>query len=250
MKMTSDDARSPEGSGPVGVKDQFHKEPRIALIGNGPISKSEASRIDGFDIVVRMNYARLCGPAGKRTDILILPLGGRGAEAIIHNRPINRLAATSAREIWLSPNDDSTDRSLEEIERLIIRGRPRVILPESLRQDIVDVISKYSDTREIGPSTGAKVLLFLLRNYPEYRITLFGFTHSGWRGHPWSAVAAWVDELVQEGRLSRAELIGPLVKISASELIQAETIRMLRWFRRTARRRSKPTMGSKGSRTI
>ena len=156
---------------------------------------------------------------------------GLNPENFIYNRPINRRAALGAKEIWFL-SVDGTDAILEEVNRLIVKGRPRVFLGAALDHEVERMLADIADAPSVVPSAGAKILFHVLRAYPDHEVTLFGFTHEGWPGHTWDAEAAWIDGLVKEGKVRKAPLEPPFAKDPIIELLRREPVRASRFFRR------------------
>jgi hypothetical protein len=198
---------------------------RIALIGNGPVSLAAADQIDQYDLVVRMNYARLCGAAGKRTDILVLPGGGTNASNFVGHG--QGRAGKEAKQFAFM-GDSRRNPAMDKMFRYIVRGRPATFMGDEINREIRLILSAIADAPAETPSTGATALLYLLRTYPGCTVTLFGFTHQGWGGHPWRAEAAWIETLTNEGKVIRAPLHAPFVKVPLLEKAYREIMRGFR----------------------
>jgi hypothetical protein len=113
-----------------------------------------------------------------------------------------------------------------------------MFLGANLIDEVRQALLKFSGKTEEYPTTGAIVLLHLMQSYPKAHITLFGFTHEGWKKHPWSAEAAWVGELIKEGRAFRTPINGPVVGEPVGEIVYREIVRSLRFVRRLRSRSS------------
>lgn len=183
---------------------------RIALVGNGPVAEA-ADRVDDHDLVVRFNRCTsYAGCSGRRVDVLcIVNTGLPGAEFAENASAIDQTALREARRFWLPKAPDlvaryaSTpkghlwkDYSAEIVERRLA-GRPWEFLPPQTFDDAQAALRAHGADVESEPSTGMLVLFHLRRDFPSSKVTLFGFTHQGWRGHPWDAerrlIASWND---------------------------------------------------------
>lgn len=184
----------------------------VALVGNGPSACGLAELIDKSDFVVRINTALHCGAAGVRTDALAIINWSYPADGMTSGwSPILPLALDSAREIWLpmppeEMKDVRKDRAdplpppayqdfSEQIIKKLVRGRVYTKFPPKIWRDLKVELRKNGARREHMASTGSLVLAYLVRVWPRSKITLFGFTHEGWAGHPWEAEARWVASL-------------------------------------------------------
>jgi hypothetical protein len=148
---------------------------RVAIVGNGSISRADAVLIDGFELVIRFNEARDLGRRGRRADVL----------AIRHLDTAARIGAENAAvqtcgEIWIV-----NDRA---------QGVPPFLFGKPCRA------LKMPTLRGIErPSSGCAVVATILGTA---EIHIFGFTHKGWTGHDWDAERRWFDELVRTGRIT------------------------------------------------
>lgn len=180
---------------------------RIAAVGNGPIDPRYASVIDAHDMVVRFNTAHHFGTTGRRIDVLVLVnTGGSGQRMHEIDGYINPAALAGAREVWIArhpeviaaqranPINDPlswVDHSDAIVAKLLKGKRWRFI-------DAEDYLEAHSTLKTFGaldthePSTGMVTLFHLRRTIKRPRVTLFGFTHEGWHGHPWEAERAYV----------------------------------------------------------
>lgn len=174
----------------------------IALVGNGDGAIGKAEKIDGHDFVVRINRAIHYGPAGMRTDALaIINWSSPGCWMSNGETPINSDALAAAKEIWLPmppeemeavKNDQPeefpwpgyVDFTSEVIEKLV-GERPYLKFPPMIWGDLTRDLRSLGAEKIMAASTGALVLAYLVRAFPKSQITLYGFSHEGWHGHPW-----------------------------------------------------------------
>jgi hypothetical protein len=138
--------------------------------------------------------------------------------------------------MWLLGDDRTIPRGFD---RAVIRGRSREFLGAALAEEVKQILFKFSGKIEEYPTTGAVVLLHLIRSYPDAFITLFGFTHEGWKKHAWDAEAAWVDDLIEQGRVFRTPVSGDLAAEPVTEIAYREIVRSLRFVRRLRSRSSR-----------
>ena len=203
----------------------------VALVGEAPNACDYASEIDACDVVVRLNRAKHCGEAGKRTDVLaLMNIGPKGAlmskawrvnaEAVAARpalwfvfRP-KWLAMNRARQIEKHGENPARDSYMQDHTAPLHRalGEPPSVffLPADATRNTQDTLREFGAKPGTSPSTGAIVARYLLAGSPEAQIRAFGFTHQGaWHGHPWNAEAAWFDHLAAEGRIARSPATAP-----------------------------------------
>jgi len=201
---------------------------RTVLVGNAPLERSIAARVDEADHVIRFNKARGFGTeSGTRTDELYLVNhGGQMAEWLAEDDLTTHPAVRAARSIVLPipllPGHLSAReaRALErsgnapvDPDRINHRDAARRVLEDAART-VRDVeVGEYRTVQAqlanhgaaagaVYPSTGfIAIVRTLLRASHDERIELFGFTFTGWCGHSWDAERAWVDARMREGRV-------------------------------------------------
>lgn len=195
------------------INSIFRTHKRIALVGNGPSARKFGHRIDLHDFVVRITQTPHYGSSGFRTDALaIINWSGPGYAITSGLSCLNERCLDSAREIWLPMpqgamasvrSDQEPDippwPGYADFTHAVIskyaNGRPIVCFPTSIWVDLERKLRALGAERKHAASTGALVLAYLLRAYPRSMISLFGFTHEGWPGHPWAAEALWIKGL-------------------------------------------------------
>ncbi len=183
----------------------------IALVGNGPLPPGEGEVIDQHDLVVRFNSCSSYGEGGYRTDVLVLTNTGEPAKVFASNdTAINENALISARVFWIARSPELVARERErypdqaaywtdhatEIIRNRVGSRPFRFLDAKIYWSAQEELKKYGATDGHQPSTGM-LALFHIKNtmWWPFRVTLFGFTHEGWEGHPWQAERALIDQM-------------------------------------------------------
>jgi|GEM_PF-2384563 len=175
----------------------------VALVGNGDTAVGKGSEIDAHDFVVRINRAIHFGPAGVKTDALaIINWSSPGCWMSNGETPINSDALASAKSIWLPMPPEEMEEVkndqpeifpwpgyvdfTKEVTEKLVGNRPTVKFPPMIWRDLTKDLRKLGAERIMAASTGALVLAYLVRVCPKSRINLYGFTHEGWHGHPWS----------------------------------------------------------------
>jgi hypothetical protein len=182
----------------------------IALVGNGPLGPGDGKAIDQHGLVVRFNSCSNYGEGGYRTDVLVLTNTGEPAEAFAHNEAaINKNALMSARAFWIarSPELVAAERKRHpdqaaywtdyaaEIVRNRVGSSPWRFFDAKLYWWAQEALKEYGATDAHQPSTGMLALFHIKTTmWWPCHVTLFGFTHEGWDGHPWQAERALIDQ--------------------------------------------------------
>lgn len=184
----------------------------VALVGNGPDSQGFGKQIDGHDCVVRLNRADFFGAAGTRTDVLTINNWGDPAFSMTRGtRPINELALAAAQMVWLPvPPEEMIGASSEynfnlpwpafadltgEILETLVGSRPYRRFPSTIWRGLRAELGALGAKEGKVPSTGAQTLSYIVRAWPKAKVSLFGFSHEGWAGHPWDLEATWIKGL-------------------------------------------------------
>lgn len=185
---------------------------RIGVVGNGPIKAELSELIDRHDLVVRFNSCQNYGDAGRRTDILVLVNTGPAGKILARDdKAINEDAFTSAKKIWIAkdptliaaqilkyPHDaEMWEDCSEELIHNRLRSKPWQFLSPKIYHSAIYDLKKYGANDHDQPSTGILTIFnirhTLIRRFSPCILTLFGFTHEGWAGHPWDAEKALID---------------------------------------------------------
>lgn len=166
----------------------------ISVVGNGPISETDAPLIDKSDLVLRFNSAPACGAAGHRVDILML-----NRARVYMSKRINPIALHRASEVWV--NDIEQNGRIDWLFE-------KECKPRYLGRGPITKARKHLETYDpfhtSNPTSGASIIAEFLETQPDATIHLFGFTHHGKQHtHDWSAEKKWVDDLATEGRIVR-----------------------------------------------
>lgn len=181
----------------------------IALVGNGDVDAALSDAIDAHDLVVRFNAARHCGVAGKRTDILVVNNIGEAGRAVTDD--IRPAAFESLGEIWFAHGKrlfgaKRADYSADLIA--LFRGVPHRRFPSFSSSRAKRALRAFGLKPGKTASKGAIFLHLALTKWPDAKISIYGFGHQGWDGHDWAAERAWVNSLVNDGRVRRSSLGG------------------------------------------
>jgi hypothetical protein len=196
----------------------------VSLVGNGPIARSQTHEIDSADLVIRFNYAPLCGAAGKRTDVLVLNTWNNRGSRARKGRPINPLARKAMREAWVKDEEEqSAIQQLHGVSAVLIGGGPADRVTEALA-------AHGARATTIIPSMGALALGYLI-DHSDAKIRLYGFTHEGWKGHQWEAERVWIDSLITAGRVERHVPERPYVRPALVPWAQTQAIRLINHIR-------------------
>jgi hypothetical protein len=178
---------------------------RLALIGNGQISRDYSEFIDKCDLVIRCNEAKNLGKnSGNKTDVLCITNTGAPARRLINLRSVQQYPKfPDIQEIWF-PRD--SDVHLEWIERFNI-SFPRSELIDignkiiqannlenlsvkrfsnNLNKISFQSLKKVSNQFFVCPSTGFLAFIYISQNieFKNFEKYLFGFTFEMWHGHP------------------------------------------------------------------
>jgi hypothetical protein len=164
----------------------------ISIVGNGPVSETDAPLIDKADLVLRFNSAPACGAAGQRVDVLML-----NRARVYTSKRINPIALHRAAEVWINDIEENgqVDWLFEkECEPHYLGFSPITKAREHLK--------KYDPVDASNPTSGASIIAEFLDTLPEATIHLFGFTHQGKQHtHDWSAEKQWIHALCEQGRI-------------------------------------------------
>lgn len=189
---------------------------RIAVVGSGPVSPDAGDEIDAHDLVVRFNGCENYGIAGRRIDVLVLVnSGGSGKHLANSPEAINLAAWASAREFWLrappeilesmaaAHPDQAADVWEDHTKDMLVNRvgiRPWQIISEQTYWAAHRTL-KLNIREGQQPSTGMLALFHIRRAFRPCVASLYGFTHQGWKGHPWaderSLIDAWRDWVVR-----------------------------------------------------
>ena len=180
----------------------------IAVVGNGPVDPAVRFDIDAHHLVVRFNSCQNYGSSGWRTDILVIVnTGPQGQRLAYEPGAINAEALVSAKEFWFPYSQDLIETvMLDSREPLLwsnftpdivaqrLEGRPSKTFSTTEYWASRRLLMDLGAGTEQRASTGMQTLFHIRENYQPCRVTLYGFSHTGWDGHPWNAERALVDE--------------------------------------------------------
>lgn len=193
------------------------------IVGNGAVAEGAGAIIDAADFVVRFNLSRNTAQSGRRTDAVAVCNTGRPANEMLDGPEWRDSAPVrAAREIWsvrdpekfasLRPQlavnhpelDDFCDDRTEDFARFAAEnGKRHRIIPALVHEAADAALVAHSPGSYVVPSSGL-VVLFHVLSEPEFsgsEITLAGFSHEGWDGHPFVAERRLVAGLADAGRV-------------------------------------------------
>lgn len=205
----------------------------IMVVGNGDIPEGVAGTVDAGDLVFRFNECRSFGPGGSRTDVVAICSTGRPARRMIAS-PLWRdsRAVQEASAIWSVRDpqkfaelrtvlalshpelEDFCDDLSQDFEAFATeRGKAHYVVPRAMHEAADSALLDHDPDPYVVPSSGLIVITELLNNpaYAADSISIAGFSHEGWDGHPFSAERRLVEAYVAAGRLTRLHpLTAPL----------------------------------------
>ena len=186
---------------------------RIAIVGNGPTERDHSALIDSCDTVFRMNK---CGSFGKGT-------GTKLDKLVICNTvtPLLFMAGHNGYlgrtdHIWLSHHpayltfladyqklDPKTVRDYASFARKMNPTKTFTFCDPVRAVKLFHNIAKKAHKGFVAPSTGAILLHEVFENIwtPNHEVFMVGFTHKGWKGHPWDAERALAQSYIDAGKL-------------------------------------------------
>ena len=197
----------------------------IVVVGNGEVPDSAFSAIEGADIVVRFNDCRSAQAGNVRTDVVAVCNTGRPAKAMLGSSVWgDSEAVRRAGEIWsvrdprrfaaLCPQlavshpelDDFCDDYTDGFAAFAAAsGKRHRVIGEAVHLAVDAALGRHQPGPYIVPSSGMIVIADLLSSGSPDRISIVGFSHVGWEGHPFAAERRLVDAYVAEGRLRRLD---------------------------------------------
>jgi len=164
----------------------------ISIVGNGPVTETDAAEIDASDVVLRFNSAPACGAVGQRVDILLI-----NRARVYMSKRINPVALHRAAEVWVNDTEENG-----RVDWLFERQcKPYYLGPEPMRK-ARKCLETYDALLKSNPTTGASIIAEFLDTRPEIKIHLFGFSHQGKQHtHDWDAEKRWVSDLISQGSI-------------------------------------------------
>lgn len=195
------------------------------VVGNGSVGDGAAMLIDAADIVIRFNDCRSFGRAGRRTDVIAVCNTGRPARNMIGSETWRESAPVDAcSQIW-SVRDP---QKFNEMRRPLVLSHPELddfcddytgafrafaeghgkvhgVIDRRIHEAMDAALSAHQPPPYVVPSSGMVVIGELLDNpaYAQDAISIAGFSHEGWDGHPFAAEKRLVDAYVAQGLLRR-----------------------------------------------
>ena len=195
---------------------------RVVIVGNAPVTRDHADRVDAADLVIRFNVPRTWyDGTGRRFDAWVIANGVAG-RAFVRNRTF---ADAPFRDL---PSEIRFPRAVE-VHADLRATRDSGFLKAKSEHDVAERILKRNGLRQRWlrfdaafyrrcldrlrsidplidptsiPSAGFLATNHVLETRPGAEVTLVGFTFEGWPGHPWAVEAAFVGREVETGRLT------------------------------------------------
>lgn len=195
------------------------------VVGNGDISASMADAIDGSDCVIRFNFCQSYQAVEGRTDVVAVCNTGRPARAMLAERDWRESPPVRDCEaLWMVRDperfsdmrpalakshpelDDFCDDYTEAFEDFALsHGKSCDIIAASVHDAADAALSAFDPAPYIAPSSGLMVIMQLMTDekFSGDHVSIAGFNHEGWDGHPFAAEARLIDSLVSSGRIRR-----------------------------------------------
>lgn len=203
----------------------------IAVIGNGAIDHRYAATIEAHDLIIRFNDCRNFQDCATRTDVVAVCNIGRAAKKLLASPEWRNCQCVSeASEIWSTRDplilpamkrrladshpdlDDLCDNHTDDFGLFCEQTKKQhVVIPQSSYEAVVLELAAYWNGSYVTPSSGVIAISGALARFPNASITLAGFGHEGWEGHPFSAEKLLVDTWCKTTRVMR--LANPLTTI-------------------------------------
>ena len=191
-----------------------------AIVGNAPVAIDYGSDIDTASCVIRCNTCPNFGVnTGRKIDIVAICNWGTPARKVLQSWAEGNAALRQANRLLLSVDSPAPKSFLKrlrrsfrkskdhttEIIRHIADGRQVARIATAESRALTRRLRELGAEDEAMPSTGLMVINHVLRQCtsPRDTVDLYGFTHSGWRGHPWEQERMLIDEWVASGRVRR-----------------------------------------------
>lgn len=200
---------------------------QVMIVGNGPVADNAAALIDAADFVIRFNGSRNFGTAGRRTDVVALCNTGRPAAAMLAD-PVWRdsEAVRGASEIWSVRHpekfaelqaalafshpelDDFCDDYTEAFASFAAsRGKGHRVIARAVHEAVDAALGDHQAEAYVVPSSGMVVVAAVLSDatHAKDTVTIAGFGHVGWDGHPFAAEKRLIESYIAAGRLTRLQ---------------------------------------------
>jgi hypothetical protein len=197
----------------------------IMIVGNGQIPAGAAEVIDLADLVIRFNDCRSVGAGGRRTDIVAVCNTGRPGRDMSsspewrESEPVRQASCVwsvrdpqkfaQMRAGWLAQRpelDDFCDDYSEDFAAFALSsGKQHAVLPAAVHTRLDEALQAFAPAPYICPSSGLITIAHMVETtvVGDDTITIAGFGHKGWTGHPFAAERQLVDAFEAEGRLTR-----------------------------------------------
>ncbi len=211
---------------------------KIMIVGNGEVLPGAAGLIDSSDLVIRFNDCRTYGEAGEKTDVVAICNTGRPGKARLASADwASHPAVQQAGAIWSVRDpakftalrgvlavshpelDDFCDDYTADFARLCVcLGKKHSVISRAVHEAVDTQLQAFAPEPYVVPSSGLIVIAFVLESFRDAEISIAGFGHEGWEGHPFAAERKLVERLIGEGHLSRLQ---PLEGVTAPSIPSA-----------------------------
>lgn len=177
----------------------------IWIIGNAPEQNSINHLVHENDIVVRFNNPN--PTCTLNADVLFVVTGYSNLKQRINPAYLKRncqviFTVTPLAGIvgyWKNRGKLHIAKYFYRLLKLVVKGRLYRFRIRYLRFEY----NRLKDELNINNplSSGCIALYYYLQTEPKSKITLHNFTFEGWGGHAWDVEIAYVQKLIQQGRI-------------------------------------------------
>lgn len=185
-------------SGSDTVEYAIRDSSRIAIVGNGPLSKACRKEIRGFEFVARFNKMDNFQPGDPLTLVYLRldpsTMSFYGIDVALRYRApavalvYEQIYAEAAKEAGDFLRETTLLHVYEEFAGLPYPGDHLPYPP-------------YADSDRIIPSTGFFGLHHIMKTCGALSVHLFGFTWEGWRWHDWDYEKSVIQKYAEERRV-------------------------------------------------
>lgn len=194
------------------------------IVGNGEISQAAGAMIDACDLVIRFNDCRSLGRGGGKTDVVAVCNTGRPARGMVTSDAWRGSAAVSqASAIWCVRDP----RKFSELRAPLMASHPELydlcddftpqfaafsaatgkahyVVDRAMHEAVDEELQPHQPGAYVVPSSGLIVIRDVLNTAgPHDTVSIAGFGHVGWSGHPFAAEKRLVDSYAAAGRITR-----------------------------------------------
>lgn len=196
----------------------------LVLVGNAPLGSDLSQSIDNADYVVRFNDAQHpVGQSGTKTDLLMVAATSKHMQRRLQEPDFMQSPVFKAAQEILLPYHPSIIAKYHPQPNILSRLKGRradwthqtidiigeykdihIMSPQFYMQACAELGIAEKDMKRLFPSTGFLGIWHMLQTHDagEWDIRICGFTWEGWKRHAWDAERQWIEQKIQEGRLS------------------------------------------------